>query len=967
MQTKFVGRRAELDQFKDWLRQGQEGNGRVISLAGGPGIGKTRLMAEVAELAERDGSYVLWSQMIEDPVAPPYTAWLLALRVHVQQTDDDTLRADLGTGAEHVADVVPELRERLGIDGARPPADSESAARFQVYDSVTRLLLAIARRKPLVLLLDNLHLADESSLLLFEYYVRQLAGSRSLVIAAYRDGEEASHDAFQQVQSELERTIRSERLELKGLERNDVGQLLRAALDAPPAEELVGAVHARGDGNPLFTNQVGRSLAGRADDSVSSEGPFEIPSSLSEALAARLRALSGAALDVLRHAAILGRDFEIPVLAEVCARDQDEVSELINQAADARIVGFERPGRFRFDHALFREVLYGQLSAAERLRSHRAAADSLSARHRDDVNPPVTRIAYHWFEASRGSSDHAAIDWCYRAGEAASAKRAYGEASTQFERALALLEANETSDPARRFELLSSIAKAQYLAGQSHSADGTWLKAVLLARHEGWKLRLAEAVLDWQYTRALTGLSHLAAVPLHQAALEALPEHSEALRTRLLASMALALRHRGDDHDAITRMNEAVALARNIGDPRVLFDCLIKAFYILPKAYQAPQRLEMIEEAAGLAAQTKSEENVMVSLAALMFPLSYLGRLREVREILSDLEKRTEASRHVFWRQLVAGFKVMLALLDGHWKQASEMAQESVRLGSFRGAAGVEGRFGFQMFALNSARGTLAAIAPLLRKIAVGDSDARTWLPGQIALHHELGQRREAVSALAKLGDLESLTVDDVYETALAYLSEACAWLGDQARCRQLYLQLKPYRGFNLSMQGALMHGPASRYMALLAGALRRDAEARTLFEEALEAVMKMGVPTLRARCQADYAELLLKSDVPADRGRAGHLLREAAASAHSLGMPKLLERTEALAAVGTSESLTARELDVLVLVASGASNKLIAEKLHISLATVATHVRNIFRKTSSRNRTEAVNYARRCALLPPD
>lgn len=969
MKPRFVGRRTELTRLRELLRESRARKGRLVTVAGDAGIGKTRLIAEIAHIAADRGFIVLWSQMIEDPVAPPYTAWLLGLRGYLQQVDDDTLRAELGSGAAFVADILPELRDRLQLAPSHQASESEGAARFQLYDSVSRLLLAVAKRQPLMLLFDNLHLADQSSLSLLEYFTRQLTGSAALVIAAYRSGERAADSPFEKTLATLNGIADSEQVELGGLTRDEVGELLRNVLgNVNPA--LIDTVCTRGDGNPLFTCQVATNLSQqlRGSGRASTDGALKIPNSLGEVIAARLATVTSEVLDVLRNAAVLGRDFDNALLAQISGTDAAGTSKIMEEATDSGLVVHLGPGHYRFVHALFREALYSGLSSEQRLQLHHAAATCLSERYRDDTDPPVAQLAYHWFEASRGGFDPEAIHWCHRAAEAAIAKRAYGEAIVQIEHALTLIDLDDDEDPVLRFELLSMLGEAQYQAGQHGLSNLAWLKAALLAKEQGWATRLANAVIQWQYIRATTGISHGSAISLHDAALDMLPADANALRTRVLASKSLAYRYRAEHERAYATLDEALRLARNIGDPEVIFDCLIKAFYLFAPAYDAAVRLTMLEEAVTLAPRTGREEHLLLASAALFFPLSSLGRIDDMRARLEELAEQADAARHNFWRQLVAGFRVEIAILEGRWGDALTVAQKSLKQGALEGATGVEGRFGFQVFTIYRALGTLDAIAPLLSRLANAEGETRAWLPGLCLLHCELGQKTEAIAVLEELGDIRQLIPDDLYETTLVYLTDACVWLGDRTRCRQLYDLLKPYRGYNLTMLGAIAHGAASGYLAKLACVVRREAHAKELFEEALELNASMGALPIVAGTRTDYAELLLTSDLEQDRARGRKLLSQARATADSLGMRKLVRRIDALASdIATHVQMTYRELEVLRLIAGGASNKQVADELYISVPTVATHVRNILRKTSTRNRTEAVTYARSCGLLPSD
>jgi DNA-binding CsgD family transcriptional regulator len=963
--SPFVGRKSELATLKRLLEESRGGRGRLVTIDGEAGIGKTRLMSEMAAVAEAAGSRVLWSQMVEDPVAPPYLPWLLALRGYLQQVDDESLAADLGSGAQAVADVLPELRERLQLPASQPPKQSD-AARFQLYDSVTRFLLALARRESLVLLFDNLHLASRSSLLLLEYYARHLAGTPSLVIAAYRESDVGASHPLREALGRLGRTVGYEALTLAGLSLDEVAELLSLTLRSPVPAAFVAAVRRRGDGNPLFVGEVAAGLA-RRDASLAEatgDGHFDVPDSLREVIARRLASVGRDVLEVLRVAAVLGRDFDAALLEQLCPRAGPSVLLRVERAADAAIVKSVRPGRFRFQHALFREVLYAELGADERLRLHQSAAEVIERMPDHDPDERAQRLAHHWFEAARGGYRPEAVEWSQRAAALATERRAFGEAAAHLERALQLLDLDPTTDPARRFELLRRLGDAHLFSGQMAEADRASLGAALLAHRHRWAELLADAVVRWQTVRAVVGVTHLSAIPLHQAALELLPPEAAARRARLLASLAVAYRHRDEVEQARATLEESIRMARVVGDPEVLHACLSKAWHVYFRAHDASRQLVILREVLALARDSQDPEDLLFALSAVLFPLSKLGRIAEMRAPLDELTRLSEVARYPFFGQTTIGFRAMLAVLEGRWREGLEWGRRSLEQGATQGFGGLEGRFSFQVFAIQRALGGLRQLAAVLEQVAAAGERARTWLPGRILLHCELGQKALAREALMRLGDLGRLVDDDLHETSLAYLADSCLSLGDTARCRELYEIIKPYRGFNLLLNAAVIHGPAADFLARLALQLGRRAEAARLFEEALELAEAMGARPILARIQVDFAALLALSGRAANEARARRMLAEAAASATDLGMRPLLERVEALrAGPGVPEGLSERELQVLRLIAAGASNKRIASELGLSTATVATHIRNILRKTGTSNRTEAVAQARRAGL----
>ena len=966
MNSYFVGRRDEQAQLRRLLQASQSGNGHIVTIAGEAGIGKTRLLSETASLAEQKGSSVYWGQMVEDPVAPPYTAWLLVLRAYFGQTDIEYARRALGDSAHHLTAILPELSEKLGVEMPSEKIPQDNAARYQLYDAVTRLLLSSAERRPQVLLFDNIHLADQSSMLLLEYVARQISTSASLAILAYRSGDNSKQNHFRRSLDNLSRVAGCQHMTLMGLDKAEVGELLRNVLTSVPAS-LIDSVHKRGDGNPLFTCQVAANLrrGSTISNTLSIGSPFAIPDSLDAVIDTRLETINEVARDILRTAAVLGRDFDSVLLTQLSERSAATVSTALDSAVDAGLISVLRPGQYRFEHALFRESLYGRISAGDRLSLHRAAAECLEERFAGALELPIAELAFHWFESARSGYLAEAVQRCREAAAAANAKRAFGEASIELERALAISSMADTLDHALELELLEELGDAQYFAGQQGLANQTWFKAVQIAKHHGWATKFAEAVLRWQYIRTHTGLRHESTMALHQEAIDALPAEAEALRTRLVASLAVTLTHAHEHDEARKTLVESVVRARRLGDAAVLFDCLIKAFYVLNRATDSPRRLEMLLEAEQIAAGSRGLEDQLLAFTAVMFPLMDQGRLNEVRKRSDELEKMAAAAGHDFWRQVAIGFQVSIAIADGRWAEAMRLAQDSFRLGNYEGATGVEGRFGFQMFAIHRALGRLAGLAPLLKQITQSGDGARTWLPGRILLHCELGQRREALEALEQSGDLQALRLDDLYETNLAYLSDACVQLGDRARCARLFELLRPYRGYCLTLYATLVHGPASAYLAQLAAVSGRTGLARQLYEEALQETENMGSPPMLAELRTHFARFLLQSELHEDQARARKLLGQSRSVATELNMGTLVNRVDALLAENASAAvLTGRELDVMRQLAKGASNKTIAKTLKISAATVATHIRHILRKTATSNRTEAVTYARSCGLL---
>ncbi len=904
--------------------------------------------------------------MIEEPGAPPYFSWLLALRSCIQQCDDEALIADLGSGAEDVADVVPELRERLQLETTRTATDS-AAARFQLYDSVTRFLLRIAARQPLILLFDNLHSADRSSLTMLEYLCQQIAGSPILVIGAYRESELDRRHPLRTALNRLSRNTGYLRLVLTGLSREEVAQLLHAKLGHTPPASVVDSVYEQSDGNPLFVTEVGSMLARRQSDlQITSAGHhFKVPESLRDVIGARLDALPADTIALLRVAAVLGREFDVSMVAQLASVPPRRVVTLLHDAEEAAIVASFRPGRFRFHHILFREVLYEEHNTISRVMLHRCAGEQLEKRLDDDLNPNLSEIAYHYFEAAQAGKAEKAIHFCQQAADAAVRQRAYGEAVALLDCALQVSELEEDKNQERRFELLRAMGRAQYQSGDLSDATRTLMKAAILAYQQHWWNQLGEALYLFQLICQQSGFRHVASIPLHKVVLEQLPATNSILRARVLASLAKAYRTAAEPDLAAESFKKSIVLARQCDDPVVLLDCLRKGNWTVGRnPGTVREGLQIAREALELATAQHDSEAALDSVVDIVFQLCDLGEIDEVRQQLTVLKRLAIEERLPHFRSVLTGFETALAILCGKWSDAIRGAKDGVRQLPLKGVKGLQGRFAFQIFAIRKAQGSLGPLQDVVDRIIEENRESNFWLPGQVLLHCELGQMKLARDVLQKFGNLRELPKDDLFEIALVYLAEACTKLGDSHRCADLYELLAPYRGLNATLPGTFMLGAVSGYLANLAVATRQLAEARTLFEEALVMNESMGALPALARTQVDFTRMLLGTEREEDRVRARRLIAESRPVAQELELRPILLAIADLDAAAGASSLTGREIDVLKNIATGLSNNNIADTLHISHSTVATHVRNIFRKISVANRTEAADFARRSGLL---
>ncbi|RLQ22584.1 hypothetical protein DWB85_06250 [Seongchinamella sediminis] len=964
----FIGRRDELEHLERALDQLRNANARVVGLPGGAGSGKTRLMDEVAERAAEKAVRVIWSQQPEQPGAPPYFPWMLVLRAIFAQPDADAVLAHLGEARADLGHILPELGESKPLHSAANTGMS-AAGRLQLHDSVTRALLHSANQQPLLLLLDNLHLADHSSLDLLTYFCSQIGTHPILVVCAFRDDTLAPNSPLRGTLLELSRRNAYSELAMTGLSENQTAQLLYAFLGAIPPTTLVSSIWHRSDGNPLFIIEIGTLLARSAtmDHMPATATRFRVPASLRAVISSRLDTLPKRTTDLLRTAAVVGRDFDLSCLAALEKTRIDRVLGLLEVAEEARIVLPRGPEGYRFTHALFREVLYEQHSTLSRVMLHQRVVDyieQLARRYGLDVDMHLAQLAHHTFESAQTGPEGKAVRYCRLAGKNAVARLAYVEAVSFFESALQAAALDPSQKPQIRFHLLLELGEAQYLACQLRAATESLLKAALQAYTQQQWPDLAEALFRFQLICQQSGRSHIAAVPLHLAVL-AKTDGDESLRARLLCSLARAYRLIGDHEHALEAFRGSLELARSQNDPGLLLACMQKGAWIVNRSPDgARQGLDISRETMSLALECGAESTYIDAFVDMLFQLCDLGEIDEVETQLESLAALVNQKRQVHFLNLIAGLETAIAILRGRWLQALREMSKCWRDVPTQPVDGLEGRCALQMFSVQRTLGLLQDHASELETLFSDPDCAHLWLPGQVLLLCEMGQCGSARQALGELGDLNRIPRDDLFPAALVFLAEACARLQDTERCAVLYDMLSAWRERNVTVAGALMLGSGAGYLALLAAALQRNQLARQLFEEALEFNESMRAGPLLAHTQVDYAAFLLEQGADSDQLLAQSLIEEAYTASEKFALKTLARRIHGLVTTDGGQQLSRREREVLGLIAAGYSNDRIADSLFITHSTVATHVRNILRKTGSTNRTEAVAFGRRTGEL---
>ena len=479
----LVGRGKQVRHLESAFAETVRGAGRVVLVAGEPGIGKTRLAEELVARTSASAD-VAWGRCSEREGAPAFWPWMQVVDHLSANNAGDRIRAALGGDAAVVAQIVPEVREL--VPGLGPPVPLEpDAARFRLYDSLAAFLCRLAAGHPLVIVLDDLQWADPPSLQVLGHLAGRIAQTRVLVLATYRDVDPVVGPPLSETLADLARQRVTSRLSLTGLAPADVGRFIASTTGVDPSAALVATVHDRTEGNP-FVGELVQLVQVTGASTVA--GPDEawkgtVPLAVRDVIRRRVSRLPAPTAALLGMAAVAGREVDLEVLTRVSDLSRPAVLDALEPALDARVV-VETPasrGHYRFSHALVNETLYEGIGAVRRARLHRRVGEALEELHGPNDEIHLGVLAHHFFHAVPASDTEKGYAYALRASEWAQARLAYEQAHEQLRRALELVAADPDGPDRQRRELEVVLRLASLLTmtkGYGALETGeTWARA----------------------------------------------------------------------------------------------------------------------------------------------------------------------------------------------------------------------------------------------------------------------------------------------------------------------------------------------------------------------------------------------------------------------------------------------------------------------------------------------------------
>ena len=814
----LVGRAPAMSALRAACDEAIAGGLRVVGLAGEAGIGKTRCAEELAAHARGRGALVAWGACEEDEGAPAYWPWRRVL-------------GELG-------DATGELLAAPALS-----ADADEA-RVALWEGVARRLAEAAAQRPRVIVLEDVHWADPSSLGLLAHLTRALRGAPVLVLLTHRPADEPLQEA-------LGRLAGFSGLELDGLDADAVAQLAEAVGGrAVPAEEA-RSLRERTRGNPLYVSELVRALA--ADGQA-------VPTGLRTIIARRAATLPQHTRDTLELAAVAGTEFSLPVVGRVAALGRAELLAALEPALRDGLLMQAGAARCRFSHAVTREVVYEAQPVPRRAERHARMAEVLEARLEREPDQPVAEIAHHAVMAGRGGLDAApALRWSREAAREARSLLGYTEAVFHLDRALEALELGELGTAAERLALLLQAAATSAEAGALDAAQERYEQAAALARRHGDADAFAQAALGYAEFQHY-GEVDAAALALLEEARALLPSAASVLHAQVLGRLAVRLDPTTEQPRRESLLDEAIAMARAVGDSAALTRLLALSPLVNWRPESSARRHADAAEVLALAATGGDREAALWAHIVLHTERFADGDIAGADAELAAYDRLAGELRQRYYRWYGTVLHATRASFDGRLDAGRTLAAEAVAENREHEQdseqewvvqqlllARIEGRpGGMPLDGLREFAARYAALPVWRALLATGE-----WAAGN------LEAARAAVEECAPRGPA-ALPADVDLPCTLALLADVSASLGELRHASELRECLEPYAGRNvLTDRSWAAWGAAARPLGRLAAALGDAEAAAAHFEHAVALHRSWGSRPWLAITIRDYAAAL--------------------------------------------------------------------------------------------------------------
>ncbi|HJR65507.1 MAG TPA: AAA family ATPase [Gemmatimonadaceae bacterium] len=988
----LVGRSTELSMLGALLDAAEKGRGTTLLLEGEGGQGKTRLALATAERATKRGWLVAIGRAYPVEVGVPYALFADALLPLLRTLDPATLSVLTRGSVAELSHLFPLLA--TGEAPIRGASDQGSEVKTRLLWNFAQLVSRLAQKRPLLLILENLHWADESSLEMLHFTARQLGTSRVLVVGTY------NLSAPERAASLI--SLRQSLVGLGAAREHHLGPLSRAATD-----ELVHAVFGVSDavsrefaallygwtrGNPFFVEETLKALvgSGRLYERDGAWHGWEIadldlPRTVREAVVARLDRLSPHAQRVAAMAAVIGTRAPYDVLDAVVGMPRAQLVEAIDELRAQHILDERRENDrivYDFSHPILRDVIYQEMGLARARLLHASVADALERHYGDTADEHADELAYHFARADARDVAPKATRYLALAGRKALTKHANREAASYLSAALDLTR-NGGVDAAAESAIIEGLARARQRLGEYDAAVALWERAREHAQRANDLARLADIERRLGLASFWRG-RHDEALDRYEAALTAATTAgAESVTARVRLAKGMCLQELGRAADAEREMAEAIAIAERLGDASLLARAhrTQLLFYLwtgrTELAYKHAESARVLAAASG--------QRVLEWLA--QWALATLGGLTGTSEDcarhLAEAERLADELDSPVFRAWTAEIAIELASATGEWETGLALAERTIALGRSVGLRAPLPRLLVWSAIMHLGRGEMERAKAYIDEAwelsgasrgAGRPSDVHSVVPAHIGLaayHLFTGNFAEAIrvgEAGLAIADKAGAVVWAVHRL-LPILAESALEARDLRRAEKIGQRLRRDSERLGQRAGLAWADACEALVAMLRGETGRAA---VLLGNAAAALEAVPVVADAARVRRQLARVLAESG---DRDGATRELRRVHDVFVRLGADRELAlarqqlrdlgaRPPARASLAGTEGLTARELEIVRLVTARKSNKEIGRALNISPRTVSTHLTNVFTKLGVGSRGELADFVRERELF---
>jgi TolB-like protein/class 3 adenylate cyclase/tetratricopeptide (TPR) repeat protein len=908
--TPMVGRRAELEMLRQRWEQSCDGEMRCVLLVGEPGIGKSRALRALGDSIQDADHQTLTLQCSSYHRDSAF--WPVLQMLQRSFGLDPTTPADAGQFEGALAGFTVNFEETVLVlsnlldmpPTARYPKidTSQIAFRRLCMTALAGLVGDMARRQPVLLVVEDAHWIDPSTLELVRSLIERLTASRLLLAITARPEFKPDWHYPHLLQLNLDRLSR----------RDSVEMIVQLTGGKPLPDGVLDQMVAKTDGVPLFIEELTKTIVqgGQLRDTgaryeLNRPLPaISIPDTLQDSLLSRLDRLKQEVKEIAQIASAIGREFQRHLLALIAAKPDTELLVALGDLTAADII-LPAPGSgsdgdaFLFRHALIQDIAYQSMLVARRRQLHGRIAEALERHYADVVERQPELIAQNL-----ASSDHPerAIHYWKLAGERALARAAVKEALAHAEAGLRLVETaaadSERERAVQTIPLLLIRAQAEFGLGGLQSIS-TYQRVAQMARTHNLPAFLVQAALEAAVTVTYVGKPGVA-ISLLEEALAANDPGDSLERCRLLSRLTNCLRISGSFERADEIASAARALALRINDESsliLLLGCELMHVGANPLPIeQFPERRRVLDEIERLSGRVRMPAGYEIDAdeVARAYALCAYLEIGDYAGFEADRAKKGHRrTAHGFsFTWLILCLDALAGILVGDFAEAELKAGQAARLADSLEVNLPTGVYGMQMFTIRREQGRLAEVAPVLKRLVDQNPEDSTWRPGLMLIASDLGFEAPALANLERIVDGGfAIPADGKRLVTWTYIAEVAARLRKDPYTERVYKHLLPFRDQAVTVPvGTLCVGSAARYLGLLATALGDWSAAEAHFEYALEMNERLRAWPWLAHTRHEYGLMLLARNRAKDQRRAADLIASASATARELNMSALVE-----------------------------------------------------------------------------